>query len=314
MDRTCAECRFFRVTEERGEGDIGRCRLEKVIGVFRDSMRACPSFSRQGDTALPPPSSGRRAPVRRSGGGPSAPSPRPRVDADSIAEAVQTLEPAALKATLAFVLAGAQPMPFEELGRKWPGDLVLAPADTSLKPKEVPLEQFFRKLAAVRDNLRVLEQKVNSNDGLHEAEKIDLQARVTRCHGAALSLAARWMPPVLPDGVDAAAHDLLMQLVREGEHEALALPAPALGDRWRGGQVRYGSDEGAVEEPMRRFFHRLVVLRDRLLQLEAGASAHPHIDRDTAGQIASYIRRSFGTLTTFNVLFKDRADYFSSGR
>ncbi|MEZ4431570.1 MAG: hypothetical protein R3F65_04095 [bacterium] len=309
MDRICAECRFFRVTEARPEGDIGKCRLDKVIGVFRDSMRACGSFSRQGETALPPPSPERRrvAVTTRAGGAPA----RARVGAERVAEVLQTLDPRALKAALAALLAGVQALPVEELARRWSGDMLLVPADDSLKSKDLPLEQLFHKLVMVRDNLRVLEQKINSHATLHDAEKIDLQARLTRCQGAALSLAARWVPAGA--GVDADAMAVLLALVEESEHEALALPAPALGDRWQGGRVGYGS-EGTVEEPIERFFHRLVVLRDRLMGLEAAVSAHPHVGRDDSAQIAGYVRRCFGSLTTFNVLFKDRADYFSSGR
>lgn len=312
MERICAECRFFRVTEARSEGDIGKCRLEKVIGVFRDSMRACASFSRAGETQLPAPSSDRRRTVTRRVEVGSA--PRSRVEAERLAEVMQTLDAKALKAVLGVVLQGMQALPVEELGRRWPGDLCLVPADESLQSKDVPLEQFFHKLVMVRDNLRVLEQKINSHTTLHDAEKVDLQARVTRCHGAALALAGRWMPSALPDGIDEEAHGVLLALVEEGEWDGLILPAPALGDRWQGGRVRYGSDGSAVEEPMRRFFQRVVVLRDRLMALEAVVSAHAHVGRDDSAQIAGYIRRCFGSLTTFNVLFKERGDYFSSGR
>jgi hypothetical protein len=192
MERICGECRFFRVTEARSEGDIGKCRLEKVIGVFRDSMRACASFSRAGETQLPAPSSDRRRTVTRRVEVGSA--PRSRVEAERLAEVMQTLDAKALKAVLGVVLQGMQALPVEELGRRWPGDLCLVPADESLQSKDVPLEQFFHKLVMVRDNLRVLEQKINSHATLHDAEKVDLQARVTRCHGAALALAGRWMP------------------------------------------------------------------------------------------------------------------------
>lgn len=315
MERTCADCRFFRVTQEREDSNAGRCRLEKVIGVFRDSMRACPSFSRHGEARLPAPSDGRRriSGARRSST-PSAPVKRPKVSSSAIAEALQTLEPEGLKAVLVECLGGMVALPMAELSRGWTGLVVLAPADSGLKSKDVPLDQFLRKLVSVRDNLRVLEQKLNSHDGLSDAEKIDLQARVTRCHGAALSMAARWAPVTVPDGVDPSGRQVLLELIREMEWDALALPAPALGDRWRGGRVSYGSDELGIEESMEAFFHRLVVLRDRLLGLEAVVAAHPRITGGEAGQMASYIRRSFGSLTTFNILFKDRADYFSSSR
>src|ERR1051326_7807996 len=73
----------------------------------------------------------------------------------------------------------------EGLGARWQkGTLVMQPADTSLQAKEVPLETFFHKIVMIRNNLRVLEQKVNASDKLSEADKFDLQQYITRCYGS----------------------------------------------------------------------------------------------------------------------------------
>ncbi len=72
-----------------------------------------------------------------------------------------------------------------EIGRKWAGgELVLRPGDGELQEKTIPIETFFHKIVMIRDRLRVLEQKVNSNKQLSDGDKVELQQYVTRIYGS----------------------------------------------------------------------------------------------------------------------------------
>ena len=72
-----------------------------------------------------------------------------------------------------------------ELGDRWRGgEVVIKPGKADTAEKSVPIDALFKKIVSIRDKLRVLEQKVNGNKSLSDAEKVQLQQYITGCYGS----------------------------------------------------------------------------------------------------------------------------------
>lgn len=68
---------------------------------------------------------------------------------------------------------------------KWSGGtVVLKPPDDALQVKEIPMEAFFKKITAVREKLRVLEQKLNNHPTLSYEDKLEFQQLISRAYGS----------------------------------------------------------------------------------------------------------------------------------
>jgi hypothetical protein len=81
-----------------------------------------------------------------------------------------------------------------------------------------------------------------------------------------------------------------------------------LGDKWIGGNIILqpgNSTLKAKEFPIETFFHKIVMLRDRLRVLEQNINSHSKLSDEDKINMQQYITRIYGSLTTFNVLFKN---------
>ena len=86
-----------------------------------------------------------------------------------------------------------------------------------------------------------------------------------------------------------------------------------LGDRWKGGTMLLqpaDKTQKAKEIPIDIFFHKIVMLRDRLRVMEQQINAHKQLSDEEKVNLQQYITRIYGTLTTFNVLFKNKENWF----
>jgi hypothetical protein len=75
-----------------------------------------------------------------------------------------------------------------EYAPKWEGaSLFFIPKDSTANDHEMPIDIMMHKIVMVRNNLRVLEQQVNSNKTLSDGEKLKFQGYITKCYGSLTS-------------------------------------------------------------------------------------------------------------------------------
>jgi hypothetical protein len=102
----------------------------------------------------------------------------------------------------------------------------------------------------------------------------------------------------------------LMELIREAVGEGGEAP---LANKWEGGMLKLvpgKSDVQGKDIPIDTFFHKIVMVRDKLRVMEQKLNAHPKLSDAEKVEMQGYITRIYGSLTSFNLLFRDKEDYF----
>ena len=85
-----------------------------------------------------------------------------------------------------------------------------------------------------------------------------------------------------------------------------------IGGKWTGGKLVMVPGDKSLKEkevPIDMFFHKIVMVRDRLRVLEQKINTSALTDEEKV-EIQQYVTRIYGSLTTFNILFKNKEDQF----
>ena len=88
-------------------------------------------------------------------------------------------------------------------------------------------------------------------------------------------------------------------------------PKVSIADKWKGGKLvlEPGTPTQSKEVPIDTFFNKIVMVRDRVRVMEQKINSS-NLEQTEKIDLQQYITRIYGSLTTFNVLFKNQSDYF----
>lgn len=188
LDKRCGSCaRFVRVIETFDDtGEVKR-KGECLLMVWPPPLyehNTCSQYVKRGTFTgkpLPKVRVARPRPARA----PGAP-PGPRVPFEfELPEELLDMNADEFREVLREVIRDELGVADVELGGRWQGgEVILKPGKEGTAEKRVPIEALFSKIVMIRDKLRVLEQKINSNGKLTQEEKVQLQQYVTGCYGS----------------------------------------------------------------------------------------------------------------------------------
>ncbi len=107
--------------------------------------------------------------------------------------------------------------------------------------------------------------------------------------------------------------DELKEVLKEVLDETLGISELTMAKKWEGGEIIIRPGNKDLQEksiPIDSFFHKIVMVRDRLRVLEQKINAHSGLTDEDKVEIHQYITRMYGSLTTFNIFFADKEDQF----
>jgi hypothetical protein len=191
LERRCGSCaRFVRVFEKiDANGEVKRTG-ECLLGVWPSPLyetNTCSQWVQRGAFKARPVE--RETRTRRAPSVPrdhdTAPGPRAPTEPLILPEDLLDMDADEFKRVLAQVIRDELGVNAVELGQRWDGgEVILKPGKEGMQEKHIPIDSLFNKIVMIRDRLRVLEQKINTNPKLSGEDKLQLQQYVTGCYGS----------------------------------------------------------------------------------------------------------------------------------
>jgi hypothetical protein len=311
-EKVCGNCKLWRAhSVDAAKGWVGQCRMQESRGLFPPSAPICDKYAPRGEVsaaasvAVEEPRARRLKPIGpevRRAGAPAAVITEVPMSTRGTEEVDLQIGANVTRNELMDLFLESSGLAEVALAPKWEGAVIqILPKDATLQGKDVPVDQLFHKVVMIRNNLRTLEQKINAHTAMSDVQKVELQQAITRTYLSLGSLNVLFRD-VEPSGRDD---------VRKIFIEALGAAAAELAPKWDGGRVQVVPKEGQGREwPMDALVTRVVGIRDRLRILERRIGAHPKLADSEKNEWAAYVTRCYGSLTTFNALFRDKADQF----